>query len=409
MNNARGYKPERRIHVLFVSDHLGYANNRVHGATTYFLNVLPRLEPDRIALTVCFLRGWHAKARELEAAGVQPIFLDRRKSDPRVLWDLVKLVQSHRIEVLHLAGMKGCLLGRMAAAHTGRRAIIHLHDTTPLAPWLGVMQRRVARWTDLALGCSAAVCELARHDFGIPASRVRTLHYGIDLKRVADASPDSRGRLRREWGMQTDTPGAALIGRFHPMKGHEQIVRAWPSVLSRCPAAKLVLVGDGPTRSAVERQVDELNLRASIRFTGHRDDMPDILMAADVMVMPSLFGEGLPYAAIEAIATGKPVVAYPVAGIPEVVVDGRTGLLAPLGDESALAHAVIRLFTDQDLARRLGHNAREHAGHFDIAEHVKQLEDIYADVVGRHHQQSAAAEAGDHTLARVQPQGKVDL
>ena len=134
-----------RIKVLFVNDHLGYPGGVIHGATRYFLNVLPRLNRDEIDLKVCFFRERHPAAEQLEAAGICPIFLNRRKWDLRVLRDLIHLVREHDADILHLNGMKGCLLGRCAARVTGRHAIIHLHDVNPPGLVTGFLQRRVAR------------------------------------------------------------------------------------------------------------------------------------------------------------------------------------------------------------------------------------------------------------------------
>ena len=128
---------------------------------------------------------------------------------------------------------------------------------------------------------------------------------------------------------------------------------AAPAILERFPNARFVVVGDGPLRAKLEARAAGL----PFEFTGPRDDVPDLLAGFDVFAFPSRF-EGLCLAVIEAQAAGVPVVATPVGGIRETVVDGETGLLVPVGDPAALARAVCRVLEDRALAERLAHEAR---------------------------------------------------
>ncbi len=373
----------RPVRVLIVSDHLGGAGEASHGGTTYFLTVLPGFDRSRIEPTLCILRPRHAVADQFEAIGIRPVFLGRQKWDPRALTDLIRVVREHEIDVLHLIAMKGVLLGRIAARVTGRPAVIHLHDTLPMAPWLRFLQRRLAPWTGAALAVSQSVREMVINELRIPAERVEVLHNGLHIDRFANRPPGARRRIRRELGLGESTPAIGVIGRVtrEPDKGHATLIRAMPAVLNQCPYATLLVVGDGPARGACESLVETLGLESAVRFTGQRDDIPDILAALDVVAMPSE-SEGLPYAALEATAAGRPVVAFRVGGVPEVVVHGETGLLEPKGNVAGLAEALAQVLNDPDLARRLGEGGRRHAQAFTVERHVRRLEEIYL-VLGR--------------------------
>jgi glycosyltransferase involved in cell wall biosynthesis len=162
---------------------------------------------------------------------------------------------------------------------------------------------------------------------------------GIDLERFGSGKP----------ALPNDGPLVGNVARLAPQKDHATLIEAARLV----PEARFAIVGDGELREELERQAQG----SSVRFLGARDDVPDLLASFDVFAFPSLY-EGLCVAVIEAQAAGVPVVATPVGGIRETVVDGETGLLVPPRDPPALAAAIRRLLDDRELARRLADEAR---------------------------------------------------
>jgi glycosyltransferase involved in cell wall biosynthesis len=373
--------PSRPLRVLFVNDHLGYGGGVVHGVTRYFLNVIPRLDSRVVQAEACFLRGPHPAAKQLRDAGVEPIFLGRRKHDPRAMGDLVRLVRERAVDILHLAGMKSMLLGRLAARRVGCRAVIHLHDTQSLGPVLGFLQRRLADSTDAALGVSEAVRQLAIDEFGIDARRAATLHNGVPIAEFASPPPKARQTIRRELQIDADAPVVGMLGRLSYEKQPKLFISAMPELLNKRPGTVLLLVGDGPLRSECERLANRLALTRSIRFAGQRADVPSMLAAMDLVANASS-REGFPYSMIEACAAGKPVVGFSVGGLREIVLDNDSGLLIAPQDASALVEAVARVLADPVLASRLAAGARRRASLYEIESHVRALEALYARVAG---------------------------
>jgi glycosyltransferase involved in cell wall biosynthesis len=370
------------IKVLMMNDHMGYAGGVIHGVTRYFLSVIPHFDPGRVMVTTCFLRGEHPALADFRRKGIEPLFLRRGKWDPRALTDLVRLVRQLKIDVVHLSGLKSCLLGRLAARMTGCRTVIHHHDTWSLKPSVGFLQRRLARWTDAALAVSDSVRLLMIREYGLPPDRVQTVHYGLDLEEFGQPAPGARERIRREFDIPHDAPTMAIIGRLVPEKGHALLLRSMPAVLERCPGAVLIVVGDGATRGACETIAGDLGIEPAVRFIGYRNDIPDILDAVDVVAMPS-FREGFGYSALEAIAAGKPVVASRIEGLPTIVQDGRTGFLVEPGDARELVEALCKLLCDLKLAQRMALDCRRHAQEFSLDRHVGRLEVIYRRITGR--------------------------
>lgn len=179
--------------------------------------------------------------------------------------------------------------------------------------------------------------EADRADDGREPSHVVPL--GIDVDRFAGAHP----------ALAADWPIVGTVGRLAPQKGHEALLEAARLV----PEAQFVVVGDGELRGRLEAQSGE-----NVHFTGARDDVPELLASFDVYAQPSLY-EGLCVAVLEAQAAGVPVVATPVGGMRDTVVEGETGLVVPVGNAHALAAAVRRLLDDRALGERLAAEARD--------------------------------------------------
>lgn len=380
---VKSHQEGETIRVFMIADQLGHPNGAIHGGTTYFLNTLPTLSRCGIDLGVCFLGQYHPAAKRLEERGVHPIFLGRSKWDPRAFLDVLSLVRQRCPHVLHLLSEKSDLLGRSAAALTGCSAIIHIHDMVPMSPPIRFLQHRLVRWTARALVVSRPVAEFAHTQWGVPRDRIEVLYNGLDQDRFRNPSADARERLRNEFQTAQDVPVVVLSGRVNPDKGQAEMVRAMLGLLSLCPDTVLWIVGTGPSLDACKALARDLQVETSVRFTGQRTDIPDVLAAADVCVVPSVWQEPFPYAVMEAQAAARPVVAFAVGGVPEMVTDELTGLLVPNGDIDALARILGRLVSDAALRVRLGQHATEEVKRFSVEEHVKRLKNLYESLAGR--------------------------
>jgi glycosyltransferase involved in cell wall biosynthesis len=209
--------------------------------------------------------------------------------------------------------------------------------------------------------------------------RTRVIHNAITLARVKNVAADARASRRAELGLSEDARVLTLIGRIHPVKGHSGMLRTMPAVLESCPKAVLVCVGDGPDRGDYEALAEQIGVRSNVHFLGQRNDVPEWLAASDLVVIPSL-SEGLPFAAIEALAAGKPIVAHRVGGLTEVIDDGVDGTLVALGDRQAFAQAIVTLLTDASLMERYSRAASVEAERFSLERHVDSLKRLYRDI-----------------------------
>jgi glycosyltransferase involved in cell wall biosynthesis len=226
---------------------------------------------------------------------------------------------------------------------------------------------------------SKAVADVAAEGYHVRRDRLRVVYNGVELGRVRNVPPDARAAIRAELGVPASAGVIALVGRIYPVKGHPAMLRMMARISRSCPDARLVFVGDGPGRAACEALTSELGLQSRVIFLGHRDDVPYVLAAADVVVVPSE-SEGLCLAAIEGLAAGKPVVAYAVGGLPEVVSDGKDGRLIAAAHEDEFVQAVVALLRDPALRSNYGRHATQAAERFSLERHVDALLRCYGEL-----------------------------
>lgn len=283
------------------------------------------------------------------------------EGDVAALGRITRLVRRHRYDVLHLHTSQAHGLGAAAARLAGRRrpatvVTRRVEHSIYRHSFLHLDRIKYAPGADRVLCVSERVREVLLGD-GLPADRLVVVPDGIDLASYRDAEPtDARERL----GIPEDAWLIGTVGHLDRSKGHHHLVDALLLLSTEHRDAHLVLVGDGPARRDLDRQVGETGLGRRVTFAGFRDDVPEILRALDVFAFPST-SEGLGSSVLEAMAAGTPVVATTAGGIPEAVRDGEDGLLVPPGDAQALADALVRVRADPAATARRRVSARERA------------------------------------------------
>jgi glycosyltransferase involved in cell wall biosynthesis len=287
-----------------------------------------------------------------------------------------RVLRDERADLLHThTHLAGNVLGRIAARLAAVPVVAHMHienafRADPLGRALQVAlddatARLCARILVVSEGTRAT---LARQ--GYPRARMEVVYNGVELER---AEP-----LRL-----VDAPTIVHVARLAPVKGQHTLIRA----LAQLDSAHAVLVGrdlerGGAYERELELEAERLGVRERVLFAGERDDVPALLAGADVVALPSAI-EGLPLVVLEAMAQARPVVATPVGGTPELVVDGETGILVAVGDDGALAGALRALLDDPARARSLGEAGRRRAeAHFGAEAMTRRVLEVYA-MVGR--------------------------
>jgi len=205
---------------------------------------------------------------------------------------------------------------------------------------------------DRVVGVGRAVREALIANEGLPAKRVDVIYNGVDLAPFRASAKRGRAAARKELLWAPEEFVVIQVARLDPLKDHLTAIRVMARVREACSHARLVLVGEGAERASIEAEVKRLALTAHVTLLGQRHDVPRLLAASDLCLLSSR-SEGIPLTLIEAMAAGVPVVATNVGGVGEVINDGETGLLAPSGDDEALAAAVLRITREASLRDRL--------------------------------------------------------
>ncbi len=280
-----------------------------------------------------------------------------------VLADGVDVLHAHTAHALALAALAA--RGTPVRVVITRRTSFRLHSN-PLTRWK-------YRHADAVIAVSARV-KRSLLDGGVDAALVEVIPDGTRLDR--DVAPSPRSTL----GVPDDAPLAVMVGALTREKDPGTFVRAVACALREVPTLRALLVGDGPMRRELDAQVESLGIGHSLRLTGYRDDA-DALIAASDMVVLSSRDEGLGSILLDAMAFGKPVVATTAGGIPDVVVQGETGLLVEPCDAEALGEGIARVACDRELASRLARGARERAPRFSMREAVVRTTAVYERVL----------------------------
>jgi glycosyltransferase involved in cell wall biosynthesis len=288
------------------------------------------------------------------------------------------------VDLLHTHSSKAGILGRAAARLARVPAVVHtVHGWSFNATQGGAtraiyvtLERLAAQGTDRLVFVSEAD-RAAGLALGIgDASRYRLLRSGIDASTYA-RDEGARERVRRELGVSAETIVVGSVGNLKAQKAPLDFVETARRAHAEDPRLRFVYAGDGELRADVERAIARASLGDVVRLLGWRDDVPAVLAACDVFLLTSRF-EGLPRAALQAIAASVPVVATDTGGIAEVVSSGESGVLVRVGDVGAAADGVLRLAADPTLRKRLAEAARQRLnGAFDIGGMLTDLEEEY--------------------------------
>ena len=363
----------RRIKVVHLVTSL-----EVGGAQHNMLLGLPRLDPERYEHILVSIMNRMQMEPQFRQLGIEVHSLGlSKKTDLAVALRLGALLKKLRPDILHTYLIHGNVLGRIVGRLVGVSTIIGSELTIGQAGTIGKLLTKLTNpLTDAVEVNSETGGKAVVADLGVPKNKIEVILPGLDLD--AFSRTDNRSKIRTEIGVSDDQHLILFVGRLRPVKGPEYGIRAFAIAASQNPKLHLALAGEGEQRSFLKNLTKELGIEENITFLGARNDLPDVLSAADIILMPSI-AEGFPRVANEAMAASKPIVATRVGGIPEAIIDNVTGLLVESKEIDTMSDAIIRVSSDTELQQRLGNTARQHAElHYSAASYVSRLDDMYS-------------------------------
>jgi glycosyltransferase involved in cell wall biosynthesis len=306
---------------------------------------------------------------------------------------LSRIFSAQRPDIVHTHSGKAGVLGRLAAARAGVPLIIHTIHGPSFGPFQGRLpnlvfrqaERRAARVTHhFIVVADAMKTQYLAAGIGMPGQFTRILS-GFALEPFLSATNDPE--LRAQFDLQPADIVVGKIARLFKLKGHEDLFAIATALVRDCPRLKFLLVGDGPWRDRFEASVRTLGLQKHFVFTGLVSPamVPRLLGVMDLVIHLSS-REGLPRALSQALAAGRPVVAYDCDGAPEVCFENQTGFLVPPGDHARLSERVLLLANDRALRERLGRNGREFVRQrFGAQQMIDEIHQLYLRLAQTHH------------------------
>ena len=367
---------EARSHVVHVIDSLA-----VGGTENGLVNLVGALA-EEFRHTIVVMTASGPLAGRLPR-GVELVTLNKRPGlDFGAVLRLARLLRRLEPDIVHSRNW-GAFDAVAAAALARVPAVLHGEHGREASDPEGLNSRRnrLRRWAAPFTSSFVTVSrDLARWligTVGVPAAKVVTIHNGVDTRRFGE---EDRVAARRALGLAADTLVVGTVGRLDPVKNQGALLDAYAGLARMDARHALVVVGDGPCRAALEARAAHADLAGRIRLVGERNDVARLLAGFDVFALPSI-AEGVSNTVLEAMATGLPVVATRTGGNPELVDDGVTGRLVPVGDQPALTDALSAYLVDAHLRQLHGKAGRQRAlDEFSLERMVSRYRQLYRAV-----------------------------
>ena len=372
----------KKIKILFV-----HQNLEIGGAETLRKYVLSSIDRERYCPEICCIEGRGAIGGELHDAGHQVHEIGKKitlLSSPVIVWRLYNLIRRNRYDVVHASLFYANFFARIAGILTKtplliieEHGIYKWKDRKPLFVWA---DRILSRFTHKIICCSDSV-----RDFTLTQERVAEKKFMV-IKNCLDfdsfAILESKGAIRKTHSLNPAETIIGVVGVLREEKGHLYLVEAVNILSKKHKNIRLLVIGDGLLCDTLKKLVNRLGIDKRVSFLGWRLDIPRLLKAMDIFVLPST-SEGLGISLLEAMYSEVPVVATNVEGIPEIIQDGVNGLLVPPRNSALLAEAIERLILDREYATKLATKGREIVvKDFSAPKYTAAIENIYANFFG---------------------------
>jgi glycosyltransferase involved in cell wall biosynthesis len=369
-----------RINILYIIGSLVLA-----GAGRHLFEVLQGLDRSRFNPVVCCFEKTGPFVRHIEGLNikVEGLALPNIR-DPRFfvrLLPIMRIVKKERIDIVHTylfpANFFGAVTAKMGGASaivTSRRGMNELEKKSHI-----IAYRYSNFLVDKIITVSEASKISAVKSEKVNSGKVISIHNGIDMERFNGNC--NALKTKTELGLKKDHRLVGTVANLKPVKGYQYLVKAIPKIVDSVPNTRFVFAGEGPLREELTGLAGRLKISEKILFAGRRHDIPQILHALDLFVLPSL-SEGISNSLLEAMSAGKAVIATAVDGNLEVVTDGETGFLVPPKDSQALSDAVIKVLSDKPLAKKLGEAGKKRVlTEFHLNKMISKMQNLYQELI----------------------------
>jgi len=374
---------KNKLKLLHVITHLPIGGAQDN--TLYTIELLDKKKYD-ISLCCNFEGELVARAKKIDGVKLFNIpFLCREVSlynDIRAFISLYKLFKNENFTIIHTHSSKAGLLARAAARLNKTPIIIHTVHGFAFNDFMNVVKKKfyiiiekiLAMWTDVLITVSNLNKKKIIDLKIAKKENIKNIYSGIDFNIFTN---DRNNDFRRELNLTKDNFLIGSVGRLSYQKDPITMINAFEIVIKCFPNAHLVLVGDGELRKKIVKKINQLKLKDKIHLTGNKSNPWKIYHSLDLFIMSSIY-EGLGRSITEALSCGVPVVCTNVEGVPEIVIDNKTGVLVQPKDSSALANAIIRSLSNMEDAQKMAEQGRKFVNdNFDVKKMVDDIDTLY--------------------------------
>jgi len=352
----------------------------ISGAENHLLKLVPNLSQEKYEVHFVVMAPLYGIYEEFlkRCQKIKVIFIPLKgKMNPLNLIRLFWLFRKGQYDLLHThnsrADVYGILAGKMAGIQIAMASIHGYQRYDQINPLFKIRGWILRNFSDRIITISDALKDLIAENEGIDRKKMATVYYGLERLNLEAGGVNIRG----EFDLDPDTPLLVDVGRLIPVKSHDTLIRALKHIIPYFPNLRLFVIGDGMLKEELKGLTKALTLEDHVIFTGYREDVARFMKEADLLVFPTL-GEGFGLVLLEAMAFKKPIVATRVMSIPEIVEDGKSGLLVPPRHPEELADAILQLLRDKKRAEVFGNRGFDIlSSKFSIERMVEETERIY--------------------------------
>ncbi len=378
----------RRIKILYILNTFG-----IGGAERHYTELLKRISRSNFDVLACCLWKRGELLKELDNVDVDIVDLDLMKRYwqrlPLELWNLRRWIHRERVDIVHSYLFHSNIVGALAGRLSGVRVIVSKRalNTTWITRKHVMINRFVNRCADKITVVSDAVARSVMESEKVPAEKIVRIYNGVDFEKMSRRQMDQKA-ARLSLGIENGGPIIGTVAHLSKKKGHRYLLEAAREIVADFPDAVFLWAGEGELEGELRQLAIQWELAGNIRFLGYRLDVPSLLEALDMFVLPSV-EEGMPNALLEAMAKKVPVVATDVGGNPEVVEHERSGILVPPQNASALAGGMMRILRQPSVAASMAEaGARRVRDRFRIEVMIQEIEQLYRDLMSRDYNSS---------------------
>jgi len=337
-------------------------NSNIGGVQRQLLSLLKAYDMDLMNPAVCCFKAKGEIGEQMEKRGFEVVdfHIERHyRFSPAIIRQLYTLMKERNIHVVRAHKYSASLYGRIAARLARVPVVItsvHGNYRKDLRFERKIANKMLSRVTDRIVAVSESIrTDIIKYD-NIDPEKVLVIRNGVDT--ALFSPPVNAGGVREELALKDNETVIGFVGRLVPAKGLQHLIGAFESVRAEIGQVKLLIVGGGQLMEPLTMMARDKGLSNDIIFLGERTDIPQLLGAMDIFVMPSI-AEGLPNALLEAMAAARPVIVTCAGGMGEIIQDGVNGLVVPVGDEASLSGGLRKLVKDRSFAQALGAAARQ--------------------------------------------------